>query len=198
VLSGYTELQSVTDAINEGAIYRFLTKPWDDVHLHEQLQDAFKYKDTLEENRQLDLKTRTANQELAAANRRLTDVLELKNLQLELDRSAMRRLVEAWQSHPWPVLGIDTEGRVAFANAAAQQLPSDGLFALGVKLSALLPTLDAAMADPQNSSCQLPLGAASYQANWHNIGGNSQDLSKIVTLRLTPPIPEINQNSEVT
>src|SRR6185369_3349926 len=30
VLSGYTELQSITDAINEGAIYKFLTKPWDD------------------------------------------------------------------------------------------------------------------------------------------------------------------------
>ncbi|MES2091380.1 MAG: EAL domain-containing protein, partial [Pseudomonadota bacterium] len=30
VLSGYTELQSITDAINEGSIYKFLTKPWDD------------------------------------------------------------------------------------------------------------------------------------------------------------------------
>lgn len=30
VLSGYTELQSITNDINEGAIYRFLTKPWDD------------------------------------------------------------------------------------------------------------------------------------------------------------------------
>ena len=30
VLSGYTDLNSVTDAINKGAIYKFLTKPWDD------------------------------------------------------------------------------------------------------------------------------------------------------------------------
>lgn len=30
VLSGYTELSSITDAINQGAIYKFLTKPWDD------------------------------------------------------------------------------------------------------------------------------------------------------------------------
>ena len=30
MLSGYTELQSVTNAINRGAVYKFLTKPWDD------------------------------------------------------------------------------------------------------------------------------------------------------------------------
>lgn len=28
VLSGYTDLQTVTNAINEGKIYKFLTKPW--------------------------------------------------------------------------------------------------------------------------------------------------------------------------
>ena len=33
VLSGYSELQSMADAINEGAIYRFLSKPWDDQKL---------------------------------------------------------------------------------------------------------------------------------------------------------------------
>ena len=35
VLSGYTELQSITDAINEGAIYKFLTKPWEDELIRE-------------------------------------------------------------------------------------------------------------------------------------------------------------------
>ena len=33
VLSGYTDLNTVTDAINRGAIYRFLTKPWNDDEL---------------------------------------------------------------------------------------------------------------------------------------------------------------------
>lgn len=30
ILSGYTDLASVTSAINKGAIYRYFTKPWDD------------------------------------------------------------------------------------------------------------------------------------------------------------------------
>ena len=42
VLSGYTDLQSVTDAINRGAIYRFLTKPWDDEALRVQIREAFR------------------------------------------------------------------------------------------------------------------------------------------------------------
>lgn len=43
VLSGYTDLKSVTDSINEGAIYKFLTKPWDDVQIREHIKQAFLY-----------------------------------------------------------------------------------------------------------------------------------------------------------
>ncbi|MDQ5960684.1 MAG: hypothetical protein QG592_1767 [Pseudomonadota bacterium] len=41
VLSGYTELASLTDAINRGAIYKFVTKPWDDDELREVIREAF-------------------------------------------------------------------------------------------------------------------------------------------------------------
>lgn len=43
VLSGYTDLESVTNAINRGAVYRFLTKPWDDEVLRQHLREAFRY-----------------------------------------------------------------------------------------------------------------------------------------------------------
>jgi len=41
VLSGYTDLQVVTDAVNRGAVYKFLTKPWDDELLKEHIREAF-------------------------------------------------------------------------------------------------------------------------------------------------------------
>lgn len=50
ILSGYTELQSVLDAINCGAVYRFITKPWDDVSLRSQIKEAFTYQALLHEN----------------------------------------------------------------------------------------------------------------------------------------------------
>jgi diguanylate cyclase (GGDEF)-like protein len=43
ILSGYTELQSVIDAINRGAVYRFFTKPWDDQPLRDQIREAFEH-----------------------------------------------------------------------------------------------------------------------------------------------------------
>lgn len=41
VLSGYTDLQTIADAINHGAIYKFLTKPWEDDQLCEHIREAF-------------------------------------------------------------------------------------------------------------------------------------------------------------
>nr|WP_279337042.1 EAL domain-containing protein [Solimicrobium silvestre] len=42
ILTGYTELQSVLEAINSGEIYRFLTKPWDDELIRQNILDAFR------------------------------------------------------------------------------------------------------------------------------------------------------------
>ena len=76
VLSGYTELQSITDAINEGSIYKFLTKPWDDEQLRANIAEAFHYKKLGDENERLKLDLQLANQELAGANDQLRELLE--------------------------------------------------------------------------------------------------------------------------
>lgn len=43
ILSGYSELESLTDAINKGAIYRYISKPWDDERLKMELTQAFRF-----------------------------------------------------------------------------------------------------------------------------------------------------------
>jgi diguanylate cyclase (GGDEF)-like protein/PAS domain S-box-containing protein len=43
ILSGYTELDSVLNAINRGEVYRFYTKPWDDRTLRDNISEAFRY-----------------------------------------------------------------------------------------------------------------------------------------------------------
>jgi diguanylate cyclase (GGDEF)-like protein/PAS domain S-box-containing protein len=42
VLSGYSDVSAVTDAINKGAVYKYLNKPWDEGHLRSEIRDAFR------------------------------------------------------------------------------------------------------------------------------------------------------------
>ncbi|RTL47431.1 MAG: EAL domain-containing protein, partial [Rhodocyclaceae bacterium] len=41
VLSGYTDLETVTASVNQGSVYKFLVKPWDNEALREILREAF-------------------------------------------------------------------------------------------------------------------------------------------------------------
>ncbi|RZA35462.1 MAG: EAL domain-containing protein [Lysobacteraceae bacterium] len=43
ILSGDTEVETVLDSINRGAIYRFYTKPWNDLQLRENIRLAFRH-----------------------------------------------------------------------------------------------------------------------------------------------------------
>ena len=42
LLSGFSDAAAITEAINRGAIYKFLTKPWDDTDFRHQVSEAFK------------------------------------------------------------------------------------------------------------------------------------------------------------
>lgn len=53
VLSGYADFSAVTGAINEGAIYKFFTKPWDDVQMLANVYEAFRHAELNEKNEQL-------------------------------------------------------------------------------------------------------------------------------------------------
>lgn len=41
ILSGYTDIHVITDAVNRGSVFRFLTKPWDDDELLAVVRGAF-------------------------------------------------------------------------------------------------------------------------------------------------------------
>jgi CheY-like chemotaxis protein len=47
MVSGYADLASVTEAVNQGAIYKFVSKPWDYHTMRERISDAFMYHESL-------------------------------------------------------------------------------------------------------------------------------------------------------
>ena len=122
VLSGYTELQSITDAINEGAIYKFLAKPWDDEQLRAHLREAFALKEMADQNRRLDREVQAANRELDELNGRLQTLLSAQREQNEREVGSREAAQELLDAVPVPVFGIDDENLLVFANAPAQAL----------------------------------------------------------------------------
>ena len=115
VLSGYTELQSITDAINEGAIYKFLTKPWDDELSRANIAEAFRQKELGDDNRRL-------STELARANTELQALLVEKQHRLALDEASLDIAREILHCMPLPIVGIDDEGMMVFSNPEADAL----------------------------------------------------------------------------
>ena len=43
ILSSFVDVEAITDSVNRGAVYKFLTKPWDDELLRGHIRDAFRY-----------------------------------------------------------------------------------------------------------------------------------------------------------
>lgn len=121
VLSGYTELQSVTDAINEGAVYKFLTKPWDDGHLRANIADAFRQRALETENQRLHAQLQSTHTELLKAHAQLADLVCLQQKRLVQDEVVIGVSHEIFDAVAVPIMGVDDTGMVVLINAAAQQ-----------------------------------------------------------------------------
>jgi diguanylate cyclase (GGDEF)-like protein/PAS domain S-box-containing protein len=185
VLSGYTELQSITDAVNEGAIYKFLTKPWDDERLRAHIEEAFRQKGMADENRRLNRELHQANGELAHVNERLQRLLALQREQTSLEEGRAAGAREVLENLPAPVIGFDTDGLIAFVNRDAQVLLPPGAALLGREAQeALPPALCALWRRGDGIYRNVDLAGHRYRAACRVISGGSHSRGKL--LLMTP------------
>ncbi|HEU0187884.1 MAG TPA: response regulator [Gallionellaceae bacterium] len=126
VLSGYTELNSVTDAINRGAIYKFLTKPWEDDLLRANVEEAFRHHEMKMENARLSRELQQANDKLLEINRELETRVEIKTREVMRNLDVLRVSQEILEHLPVAVVGISVDGMIAIANQKAHQLFAGG------------------------------------------------------------------------
>jgi len=182
VLSGYTELQTVTDAVNRGAIYKFLTKPWEDEQLRGHIAEAFQRKEMSDENERLNLQVRTANFELAVANRKLEALLQEREQRITDDEITLGIVHEVLQRVPVPVLGLDEDGVIAFVNCAARQLFHAREPLLGMNAGTALPEAFAAVhALGDGQSAVVRLDDCAYRATIHFMGRESQSRGTLIS-----------------
>lgn len=140
VLSGYTDLKSVADSVNHGAIFKFLTKPWEDEQLLAQVREAFQYYEMKQENARLSGELRSVNDALATLNKTLERRVEEQTRSLRLNVHALRVSQAVLENMPMAVLGVGDDGVIAVANQAAHELlaaPGGGL--VGRAITDVLP-----------------------------------------------------------
>ncbi|MBI4808077.1 MAG: EAL domain-containing protein [Nitrosomonadales bacterium] len=83
VLSGYADLDTVKEAINRGAIYKFFTKPWDNDVLRGEVMEAFGRHELAQQKNGLLQQIQSANELLAELNIELAAAMERKDSQIE-------------------------------------------------------------------------------------------------------------------
>ncbi|MFN3529050.1 MAG: response regulator [Bacteroidia bacterium] len=64
LLTGYTDIQAVIDAINKGQVYHYMTKPWDEDQLRNIINKAFEVFSLRAENKELVRSLLRANEQL--------------------------------------------------------------------------------------------------------------------------------------
>lgn len=118
VLSGYADMQSITNAINQGAIYKFLSKPWDDQGLKDNILEAFRHKELSDENGRLTREIGLMNEDLNRSNKALAVLLDEQARRSLVGQTALSVAQQTLHLLPIPVLGLDPSGMIVLRNEA--------------------------------------------------------------------------------
>lgn len=112
VLSGYADAGAIVAAINEGHIYKFIPKPWNDEELRVTIHNCLERYFLLKKNRELLQRLEISNLELELKVQQRTEDLFLRNKALEFSQTMLGNL-------PMGVVGIDENGLIAHCNTSA-------------------------------------------------------------------------------
>ena len=90
LFTGYADIKAVIDAINEGNVFRYITKPWDTDELQTVLRQATERYDLLMERKRLLAELQEKNRELEIANAGLRQANELKDAFIKVASHELR------------------------------------------------------------------------------------------------------------
>ena len=122
VLSGYADTAAVVAAINEGKIYKFIPKPWNDDELRMTVAKALEHFAIHRRNVQLAEELHLRNEELRELNGNLEQLVNTRTSELLLQNRALLHARNVLDQLPFGVLGLTTEGIVVQMNREAAQL----------------------------------------------------------------------------
>ncbi len=116
VLSGYADTAAVVSAINEGQIYKFIPKPWNDDELKVNISNAVERYYLHKENIHLANELRGKNEELRQVNENLERLIAERTSELIFQNKVLKNAQNMLDAMPVGVIGIDKEGMIVQHN----------------------------------------------------------------------------------
>lgn len=97
LFTGYSDIRAVINAINEGNVFRYITKPWDYNELASTIRQAFHVHDLIVDRRRAMEELREANFRLKEANRVKAAFIEVASHELNTPVAVVIGLTELWK-----------------------------------------------------------------------------------------------------
>ncbi len=119
ILTAYTDLGTITESINEGSIYKFFLKPWNDQNLKLEIRQALDQYDLMEANKRLHQMIVQQNEELKAINDDLEAIVNERTQSLKVQNQALQLSRAILDDVPLPIIGISSEMMIVMINKAA-------------------------------------------------------------------------------
>jgi response regulator RpfG family c-di-GMP phosphodiesterase len=122
LLTGYTEIDSIKASVNEGHVYKFLLKPWNDDDLKQEIRKALERYDLLEANQALHLMVAAKNKELEKINKDLETIIKQRTRELELQNQALELTRVLFKWLPMAAMGVSYDRTIILINREAEKL----------------------------------------------------------------------------
>ena len=116
ILTGYTEVDAITESINRGHIYKFFLKPWNDDNLKLEIRKALDQYDLIKANEHLTRTIIRQNEILKEMNDELEGKVEKRTRELVLRNQALELSQTILENIPFPILGISEENIIVLEN----------------------------------------------------------------------------------
>lgn len=98
LLTGYSDMDAIIDAVNRGEIHRYLTKPWDDNDLLLQVRQSLEQYELILENKRLLALTGKQNKELEEVNKHLDKKVQERSKEIIEKNKELSRLNKELES----------------------------------------------------------------------------------------------------
>jgi two-component system NtrC family sensor kinase len=156
ILSGYADTGAIVSAINEGQIYKFIAKPWNDDDLCRVVREALDRNELREKNRRLMRELADANRELEVINTNLHALVNERVREVMLQSQLLSSIQNILDALPLGFIGSDGNGMIVQCNVlAARMLALSRKELIGADAKNVLPAELAGVYDDLNEASRV-------------------------------------------